>query len=99
MTTSKRSSRTSTSSLPNATKGPDSQPVSHSNRRITQLLIELLIQCLAPECAYTHWKQTVFYIDDYLTVKRGEEIVGNFQMTPNPKNKVFIGLNDRINGF
>ncbi|CAG2175224.1 unnamed protein product [Oppiella nova] len=41
----------------------------------------------SPECNYTHWKQTVFYIDDYLTVKRGEEINGTFMMTPNPKNK------------
>ncbi|CAG2176794.1 unnamed protein product [Oppiella nova] len=44
----------------------------------------------SPECNYTHWKQTVFYIDDYLTVKRGEEINGTFMMTPNPKNKVYI---------
>ncbi|XP_054153467.1 protein arginine N-methyltransferase 1-B-like [Oppia nitens] len=41
----------------------------------------------SPESNYTHWKQTVFYIDDCLTVKRGEEVHGSFQMTPNPKNK------------
>ncbi|XP_037508312.1 protein arginine N-methyltransferase 1 isoform X1 [Rhipicephalus sanguineus] len=41
----------------------------------------------APEAAYTHWKQTVFYFDDYMTVKKGEEICGVFSMKPNPKNK------------
>ncbi|XP_064480874.1 protein arginine N-methyltransferase 1-like isoform X5 [Ornithodoros turicata] len=41
----------------------------------------------APEAAYTHWKQTVFYFDDYMTVKKGEEICGVFCMKPNPKNK------------
>ena len=24
----------------------------------------------SPESPYTHWKQTVFYFDDYLTVKK-----------------------------
>uniref|UniRef100_A0A2P2HWJ2 type I protein arginine methyltransferase n=1 Tax=Hirondellea gigas TaxID=1518452 RepID=A0A2P2HWJ2_9CRUS len=40
----------------------------------------------APESRYTHWKQTVFYLDDYLTVKAGEEIVGVFTMKPNTRN-------------
>ena len=48
---------------------------------------------LAPEHRYTHWKQTIFYIDDYLTVNRGETVSGKFSMAPNPKNKVhFINL-------
>ncbi|XP_076303993.1 protein arginine N-methyltransferase 1-like [Tachypleus tridentatus] len=41
----------------------------------------------APEAPYTHWKQTVFYFDDYLTVKKGEEVYGVFSVKPNPKNK------------
>uniref|UniRef100_A0A8C6PRU6 Protein arginine methyltransferase 1 n=1 Tax=Nothobranchius furzeri TaxID=105023 RepID=A0A8C6PRU6_NOTFU len=41
-------------------------------------------QC--PESPYTHWKQTVFYLDDYLTVKTGEEIFGTISMKPNAKN-------------
>ncbi|XP_054722599.1 protein arginine N-methyltransferase 1-like [Uloborus diversus] len=41
----------------------------------------------APEAPYTHWKQTVFYFDDYLTVRKGEEVYGNFSMCPNEKNK------------
>lgn len=40
----------------------------------------------APEAQYTHWKQTVFYFDDYLTVKRGEEINGVFSMKQNDRN-------------
>lgn len=41
-----------------------------------------------PESPYTHWKQTVFYLDDYLTVKTGEEIFGTISMKPNAKNNV-----------
>ncbi|KAK1887586.1 Protein arginine N-methyltransferase 8-B [Dissostichus eleginoides] len=40
----------------------------------------------APDAQYTHWKQTVFYLEDYLTVRRGEEIVGSIEMKPNEKN-------------
>ncbi|XP_050078344.1 protein arginine N-methyltransferase 1 [Anopheles maculipalpis] len=40
----------------------------------------------SPDAAYTHWKQTVFYFDDYLTVKKGEEIYGTFKMKPNVRN-------------
>lgn len=40
----------------------------------------------APEAPYTHWKQTVFYFDDYLTVKKNEEIYGIFSMKPNARN-------------
>lgn len=43
---------------------------------------------LAPDCHYTHWKQTVFYLEDYLTVKYGEELNGEFKMQPNPRNNV-----------
>lgn len=45
-------------------------------------------QSLGPESPYTHWKQTVFYLDDYLTVKTGEEIFGTISMKPNVKNNV-----------
>uniref|UniRef100_A0A182PN09 type I protein arginine methyltransferase n=1 Tax=Anopheles epiroticus TaxID=199890 RepID=A0A182PN09_9DIPT len=40
----------------------------------------------APDAPYTHWKQTVFYFDDYLTVKKGEEVHGTFKMKPNVRN-------------
>lgn len=44
-----------------------------------------------PESPYTHWKQTVFYMEDYLTVKTGEEIFGTIGMRPNAKNNVRLG--------
>uniref|UniRef100_A0A224XRS4 type I protein arginine methyltransferase n=2 Tax=Panstrongylus TaxID=65342 RepID=A0A224XRS4_9HEMI len=40
----------------------------------------------SPEAAYTHWKQTVFYLESYLTAKRGETINGTFTLRPNPRN-------------
>lgn len=45
---------------------------------------------LAPDCHYTHWKQTVFYLQDYLTVKYGEELIGEFEIKPNPRNNVSV---------
>lgn len=40
----------------------------------------------APEAPYTHWKQTVFYLNEYITVKKDEEITGTFAMKPNQRN-------------
>jgi len=40
----------------------------------------------SPEARYTHWKQTVFYLDDYLTCKKGDEVTGVFSMKPNTRN-------------
>ncbi|NXO05313.1 ANM1 methyltransferase, partial [Rhinopomastus cyanomelas] len=40
----------------------------------------------SPESPYTHWKQTVFYMEEYLTVKTGEELFGTISMKPNAKN-------------
>merc|ERR1711936_899766 len=40
-----------------------------------------------PEARYTHWKQTVFYLKDTLTVKCGEEVSGNFNIHQNQRNK------------
>jgi len=39
-----------------------------------------------PDCHYTHWKQTVFYLRDALTVKKNEEITGVFDVKPNERN-------------
>jgi hypothetical protein len=41
-----------------------------------------------PASPYTHWKQTVLYIDDSMTVKKGEEIFGVLKMCPNKRNNV-----------
>ncbi|EON64591.1 protein arginine N-methyltransferase [Coniosporium apollinis CBS 100218] len=40
-----------------------------------------------PHTKYTHWKQTVFYLQDVLTVEAGERIVGELDSRPNQKNK------------
>ena len=39
-----------------------------------------------PHSRYTHWKQTVFYIPDMLTVPAGERINGTFYCAPNARN-------------
>jgi len=39
-----------------------------------------------PHAQYTHWKQTVFYMNDVLSTKKGEEIRGEFSSKPNAKN-------------
>ena len=40
-----------------------------------------------PHTKYTHWKQTVFYLRDVLTVEEGEQIKGVLENKPNAKNK------------
>ncbi|XDG06593.1 hypothetical protein ABKA04_006208 [Annulohypoxylon sp. FPYF3050] len=40
-----------------------------------------------PHTKYTHWKQTVFYLDQVLTVLQGEEIELILDVKPNEKNR------------
>lgn len=40
-----------------------------------------------PHTKYTHWKQTVFYINDALTVEEGEVVSGMLRNKPNEQNK------------
>ena len=40
-----------------------------------------------PHTKYTHWKQTVFYFKDVLTVQTGEEVSCVLQVKPNSKNR------------
>ncbi|CAG8497758.1 7297_t:CDS:2 [Diversispora eburnea] len=39
-----------------------------------------------PQVKYTHWKQTVFYTTDAITIKKGENIVGTLSCAPNKRN-------------
>jgi len=39
-----------------------------------------------PAAQYTHWKQTVFYLKEVLSIKKGEEIRGEFVLKSNAKN-------------
>jgi len=45
---------------------------------------------------YTHWKQTIFYLNDYITVSRGEKIQIEFSMKPNGKNKRDLDMNLKV---
>ncbi|KAI9796238.1 MAG: type I protein arginine N-methyltransferase Rmt1 [Piccolia ochrophora] len=40
-----------------------------------------------PHTKYTHWKQTVFYLPEVLTVEEGEEVHGWLSNRPNDANK------------
>lgn len=40
-----------------------------------------------PHTKYTHWKQTVFYLADVLTVEAGENVAGKLSCRPNDKNR------------
>jgi protein arginine N-methyltransferase 1 len=39
-----------------------------------------------PRARYTHWKQTVFYLEDVLSIRQNEVISGNLTCKPNQKN-------------
>lgn len=41
----------------------------------------------APGAPYTHWKQTVFYLESDITCKRGEELCGTIKCDQNKDNK------------
>ena len=40
-----------------------------------------------PHAKYTHWKQTVFYLREVLTVEDGEDVTGYLSSKPNDKKK------------
>ncbi|ERF74414.1 arginine N-methyltransferase [Endocarpon pusillum Z07020] len=40
-----------------------------------------------PHTKYTHWKQTVFYLREVLTVEDGETLYGELENRPNSRNK------------
>ena len=52
------------------------------------LFLSLSLSPSAPNARYTHWKQTVFYLADCLTIKQGEQLSGTFSLSRNPKNMV-----------
>ncbi|KAB2009474.1 hypothetical protein ES319_D10G168700v1 [Gossypium barbadense] len=39
-----------------------------------------------PRSRATHWKQTVLYLEDVLTICEGETIIGSMIVAPNKKN-------------
>lgn len=40
-----------------------------------------------PHTKYTHWKQTVFYLKDVLTMQQGEEVQCSIDVRPNEQNR------------
>ena len=58
-----------------------------------------------PHAEYTHWKQTVFYLNKVLPVSEGDNIVGSLACKPNSKNPrdldikihyIFSGKSERV---
>lgn len=39
-----------------------------------------------PDSTYTHWKQTVFYLHETITINDGESIKGHISVAPNANN-------------
>ena len=54
----------------------------------------------SPFSKYTHWKQTIFYMNDTISICEGEEITGQISCKPNPKNErdLDIGLDINFDG-
>lgn len=53
-----------------------------------------------PRSKSTHWKQTVLYLEDVLTICEGEALVGSMTVEPNKKNPrdIEIMLKYSLNG-
>lgn len=53
-----------------------------------------------PRSKTTHWKQTVLYLEDVLTICEGEALVGSMSVEPNKKNPrdIDIMLKYSLNG-
>ncbi|KFK29506.1 hypothetical protein AALP_AA7G143300 [Arabis alpina] len=53
-----------------------------------------------PKSRATHWKQTVLYLEDVLTICEGETITGSMSVSPNKKNPrdIDIKLSYSLNG-
>lgn len=54
----------------------------------------------APFARYTHWKQTILYLEDTLTICAGETINGEITCNPNKRNRrdLDIGLSLKFKG-
>lgn len=53
-----------------------------------------------PILTFSLFQQTVFYLDEYITAKKGEEVSGTFSMQPNEKNNrdLDFGIKVTFNG-
>jgi protein arginine N-methyltransferase 1 len=55
----------------------------------------------SPLACYTHWKQTLFYMEETLNFMRGEQILGHIACKPNEKNNrdLDITISIKMNGM
>jgi len=60
--------------------------ISYFECEFTQVHAQTLRLSTSPFCHYTHWKQTVFYLQDVLTICENDDIVGVIDCKPNPNN-------------
>lgn len=51
----------------------------------------------SPFSKYTHWKQTIFYLQEPISMEEGEEITGMIACRPNPKNKRDLDISLDVN--
>jgi protein arginine N-methyltransferase 1 len=51
-----------------------------------------------PHAKYTHWKQTVFYTPETLTVSEDEKIVGELKCAPNARNNRDLDITISVDG-
>ncbi|ODV86265.1 hypothetical protein CANARDRAFT_6759 [[Candida] arabinofermentans NRRL YB-2248] len=47
---------------------------------------EKVVFSTGPHARYTHWQQTIFYLDQVLDLKKGEVVEGSLASRPNEKN-------------
>ena len=51
----------------------------------------------SPFSKYTHWKQTIFYLNEPISICEDEEVIGTIVCRPNPKNKRDLDISLDIN--
>ena len=51
----------------------------------------------SPFAKYTHWKQTIFYMQNQITICEGEEIEGTISCKPNPNNNRDLDIDVKFN--
>lgn len=49
-----------------------------------------------PEEPITHWKQTIFYLDSFITAKINEIFTGKFSLQQNPRVKRDLNIDIKI---
>ena len=50
----------------------------------------------SPRAAYTHWKQTVLYLDEVLVINAGESLEGEIAVRRNEKNHRDVDIDLRV---